>query len=98
MSTEQHIEAIRAAIAAHWGMAISEIALEERYVHVIEGYFPDGPSWFGDVAWVVHGEVCFQTILRRAPGEEWRVYLSIDDTSNFVPVCMGKLPRAGAGS
>lgn len=87
MSIEQNIEEIRAVLAAHWGMDVDEVTFDSDNVRVIERYVPDGPGWCGDLAWVVWGEACFQTILRRdasgnVPGTApptWRVEYTIDD-------------------
>ena len=79
MATEKHIGELRAVLAAHWGMDVDEVTFDSSNVRVIESYVPDGPSWCGDLAWVVWGECCFQTLLRRDHGGAWEVEYNIDD-------------------
>ena len=77
--------AIRHALASYWGMDDDEIHM--NHVHVIKNYMPDGPGWVGDLAWVVYGECCFQTLLKRDPGKDWTVEYDINDmTPTSVPL------------
>ena len=41
-------------------------------------YMSDGPSWTGDIAYVVFGEVCYQTILLNN-GSGWKIYKEINE-------------------
>ena len=46
-------------------------------------YMPDCPSWCGDIAYVVFGEVCYQTILLKnghiGYGSGWKIYKEINE-------------------
>ena len=77
--SDKHIEELRAVLAEHWGMDLDEVTFDSSNVRVIEGYMSDGPGWCGDLAWVVWGECCFQTLLRRDHGKAWQVEYNIDD-------------------
>jgi hypothetical protein len=77
---ELELAAIRAALALHQGCSLDEVSFEPERVKVIHGYVSDGPGWTGNLAWVVHGERCFQTILKQAAGgDPWTVLYEIND-------------------
>ena len=60
--------------------------LEDDYldgrITIHRKYMSDGPSWTGDIAYVIYGEVCYQTILLNN-GSGWKIYKEINEREMF---------------
>lgn len=79
--TTEEYKGIVKAICAYLNQDEEELCTDKSRVCVLRDYMPDGPSWIGDMAFVVFGESCFTMILRNSGTDEdgWKVYRDIHE-------------------
>lgn len=75
------LAAIRDALCKYQGLTVDEVSFDPDNVRVIENYVPDSPGWIGNLAWVVHGEASYHTLLKQTYQRgDWEVLFQLDDT------------------
>jgi len=75
---KKEIEGIREAIYKYFDTNEDEAYIDSDRIAVVRNYISDCPSWVGDVAFVLFGDVEFNLILRKSK-DTWKPFKHIDE-------------------
>jgi len=77
-ATKAELKSISKAVNNLYGFDKDELYVDEDRVAIIRNYISDCPSWVGDVAFVIFGDVEFNLILRKT-NNIWKPYKDINE-------------------
>jgi len=77
-ATKEELKSISKAVNNLYGFDKDELYVDEDRVAIIRNYISDCPSWVGDVAFVIFGDVEFNLILRKT-NNIWKPYKDINE-------------------
>ena len=77
---KDEISSISKAIYNYYELSKDDLYVDPDRIAIIRNYVSDCPSWCGQIAFVVFGEVCYQLILIRPNDKSnWKVYKDINE-------------------
>ena len=77
---KDEISSISKAIYKHYNLNKDDIYIEPDRIAIIRNYISDCPSWVGDVAFVIFGDVEFNLILRKT-NNVWKPFKDINENT-----------------
>ena len=77
---KKEVKGIREAIYKHYNMNKDDLYIDSDRIAIIRNYISDCPSWVGDVAFVIFGDVEFNLILRKT-NNIWKPYKDINEST-----------------
>tara|TARA_R100000231_G_scaffold124284_1_gene94536 strand:- start:262 stop:525 length:264 start_codon:yes stop_codon:yes gene_type:complete len=77
---KDEISSISKAIYKHYNLNKDDIYIEPDRIAIIRNYISDCPSWVGDVAFVIFGDVEFNLILRKT-NNIWKPFKDINENT-----------------
>jgi len=77
---KDEISSISKAIYKHYNLNKDDIYIEPDRIAIIRNYISDCPSWVGDVAFVIFGDVEFILILRKT-NNIWKPFKDINENT-----------------
>lgn len=77
---KDEISSISKAIYKHYNLNKDDIYIDPERIAIIRNYISDSPSWVGDVAFVIFGDVEFNLILRKT-NNNWKPYKDINENT-----------------
>tara|TARA_R100000329_G_scaffold79560_1_gene68096 strand:- start:5148 stop:5411 length:264 start_codon:yes stop_codon:yes gene_type:complete len=77
---KDEISSISKAIYKHYNLNKDDIYIDTDRIAIIRNYISDCPSWVGDVAFVIFGDVEFNLILRKT-NNIWKPFKDINENT-----------------
>tara|TARA_B100000214_G_scaffold361641_1_gene325250 strand:- start:408 stop:671 length:264 start_codon:yes stop_codon:yes gene_type:complete len=77
---KDEISSISKAIYKHYNLNKDDIYIDPDRIAIIRNYISDCPSWVGDVAFVIFGDVEFILILRKT-NNIWKPFKDINENT-----------------
>jgi len=79
-ATKEELKSISKAIYKHYSINEDDLYIDPDRVAIIRNYISDTPSWVGDVAFVIFGDIEFNLILRKT-NNIWKPYKDINENT-----------------
>jgi len=77
-ATKEELKSISKAIYKHYSINKDDLYIDPDRVAIIRNYISDTPSWVGDIAFVIFGDIEFNLILRKT-NNIWKPYKDINE-------------------
>ncbi len=77
---KDEISSISKAIYNYYELSKDDLYIDPERIAIIRNYISDCPSWVGDVAFVIFGDVEFNLILRKT-NNIWKPYKDINENT-----------------
>tara|TARA_B110000438_G_C15310145_1_gene435012 strand:+ start:232 stop:510 length:279 start_codon:yes stop_codon:yes gene_type:complete len=75
--------AISKAIYKHYNINKDDLYIDPDRIAIIRNYISDSPSWVGDVAFIIFGDIEFNLILLKT-NNVWKPYKDINENTLIV--------------
>tara|TARA_R110002074_G_scaffold78639_1_gene177901 strand:+ start:2234 stop:2500 length:267 start_codon:yes stop_codon:yes gene_type:complete len=80
---KDEISSISKAIYKHYNINKDDLYIDPERIAIIRNYISDCPSWVGDVAFVIFGDIEFNLILLKT-NNTWKPYKDINENTLIV--------------